>query len=91
MGTLAQEMLICNQKGLHARASAKFVKTASGFTARITVTRGDETVNAGSIMGLMALGAGQGSTILVEAEGEDARAALEALNALVSGKFGESE
>jgi phosphocarrier protein len=86
---LAQELLIVNSRGLHARASAKFVKLAAGFSSKITVTREGQTVAATSIMGLMMLGAAPGATILVEAEGADAREALEALNSLVSAKFNE--
>jgi phosphocarrier protein len=89
MPRLAQEMLIVNQRGLHARASAKFVKIASTFNSTITVTREDDKVHGTSIMGLMTLGAGIGSTILVEADGDDAREALEAINAMICGKFGE--
>lgn len=91
MPKLQQEMLIVNQRGLHARASAKFVKVASGFQATIHVTRDDDTVGGTSIMGLMTLGAAPGSTITVEADGDDAREALEAINALISARFGEDE
>ncbi len=86
---LAQEFLILNQRGLHARASAKLVKLVSGFSSEITVTRGDDTVHGQSIMGLMTLGAGPGATILVEAAGADAREALEAIGKLINDKFGE--
>ncbi len=89
MPKLAQTMLIVNQRGLHARASAKFVRTASAFQSLITVTRGDDTVHGTSIMGLMTLGAAPGSTILVEADGPDAREALEAINAMICARFGE--
>ena len=89
MARLAQEMLIVNQRGLHARASAKFVRLASKFTSTITVTRGDDKVHGTSIMGLMTLGAAPGSTILVEADGVDAREALEAINAMICAKFDE--
>ncbi len=89
MPKLAQEMLIVNQRGLHARASAKFVRIASTFNSTIRVTRDDDTVHGTSIMGLMALGAGLGSTILVEAEGDDAREALAAINEMICARFGE--
>jgi phosphocarrier protein HPr len=89
MPKLAQDMLIVNQRGLHARASAKFVKLAAQFESEITVIKGDESVNGRSIMALMTLGAGPGSTILVEADGADAREALAALNTLINEKFGE--
>ncbi|MES2860470.1 MAG: HPr family phosphocarrier protein [Pseudomonadota bacterium] len=80
---------ICNTRGLHARASAKFVKLASSFEAEITVTRDGVTVDARSIMGLLMLGAGNGSSIEVAAEGPDAQEAIDALNDLVARKFDE--
>ena len=80
---------ICNTRGLHARASAKFVKTASGFEADIRVTRDGVTVNALSIMGLLMLGAGNGCTIDIVAEGEDAHDAIDALMDLVARRFDE--
>ena len=80
---------IVNERGLHARASAKFVKMASGFDAEVTVSREGSTVDARSIMGLMMLAAGIGSTIEISAEGEEAHAALEALCALVANRFDE--
>ncbi|MGI9439078.1 MAG: HPr family phosphocarrier protein [Parvibaculales bacterium] len=82
-------LTITNQRGLHARASAKFVKLAESFNAEITVSRGDDTVNATSIMGLMMLGAADGAQIGIAADGADADAALAALTALISDKFGE--
>lgn len=83
------ELTIRNKKGLHARASAKFVKCAEEFDAQIRVTRDGQTVGGSSIMGLMMLAAGQGTTILIEAEGPEAPEALEALTALVEDGFGE--
>ena len=80
---------ICNTRGLHARASAKFVKLASSFEAEIQVTRDGVTVDARSIMGLLMLGAGNGCSIEITAEGSDARDAIDALNDLVSRKFDE--
>ena len=80
---------ICNTRGLHARASAKFVKLASGFESEVRVTRDDQTVDARSIMGLLMLGAGIGCGIEIEAEGPDAEEAVEALVALVEGRFEE--
>ncbi|WP_448586211.1 HPr family phosphocarrier protein [Thermaurantiacus sp.] len=80
---------ITNRRGLHARASAKFVTLASGFEATLTVAHGGHTVVGTSIMGLMMLGAGVGETIEVKAEGPDAEAALAAVVALVEGRFGE--
>ncbi|PZO05552.1 MAG: HPr family phosphocarrier protein [Alphaproteobacteria bacterium] len=82
---------ICNTRGLHARASAKFVKTASGFEADIRVTRDGVTVNALSIMGLLMLGAGNGCTIDIVAEGEDAQPAIDALMDLVARRFDEDQ
>lgn len=80
---------ICNTRGLHARASAKFVKLASSFEAEIKVTRDGQTVDARSIMGLLMLGAGNGCDIHIRAEGLDADAAIEALTTLVARKFDE--
>jgi phosphocarrier protein len=80
---------ICNRKGLHARASAKFVKCAESFNATVRVTREGQTVGGTSIMGLMMLAAGPGSVIMLEAEGPDAPEAIEALVALVEAGFGE--
>jgi phosphocarrier protein HPr len=82
---------ICNKKGLHARASAKFVQTVEKFDADVKVTRGHETVGGTSIMGLMMLAAGHGTTITVSATGSEARQVVEALAALVSGRFTEEE
>jgi phosphocarrier protein HPr len=82
---------ICNKKGLHARASAKFVQTVEKFEAEVKVKRGQEVVGGTSIMGLMMLAAGPGTTITVEATGRDASEAVEALAALVSGRFTELE
>ncbi len=80
---------ICNERGLHARASAKFVKLASSFEAEIKVTREGQTVDARSIMGLLMLGAGPGCTIDIEAEGPDGEQAVQALTELVAGRFDE--
>jgi phosphocarrier protein HPr len=86
-----REVEIVNKKGLHARASAKFVQTAEQFDAAVTVTRGHESVGGTSIMGLMMLSAAPGTTITISATGAEAQAALEALCALVASKFGEDE
>jgi phosphocarrier protein HPr len=80
---------ICNERGLHARASAKFVKMASGFDAEVTVSKDGHTVDARSIMGLMMLAAGPGAQIEIAAEGEEAEAAVGALSDLVSCRFEE--
>jgi len=90
-GRLVKDMPIVNKKGLHARASAHFVRCAEGFDAEITVSKDQSTVGGTSIMGLMMLSAAQGSTIRVTAQGRDAAAALEALSALVASRFGEEE
>jgi phosphocarrier protein len=82
---------ICNKKGLHARASAKFVQTVEKFDAEVKVKRGHEVVGGTSIMGLMMLAAGPGTTITVEASGREAAEVVDALAALVSGRFTEEE
>ena len=80
---------IVNQKGLHARASAKFAAMALTFNAEVTVTKDGVTVNGTSIMGLLMLGAPIGHTITISARGEEAAKAVAALEQLVSSKFGE--
>lgn len=80
---------VVNRKGLHARASAKFVKLAETFAAAVTVTRDGQTVGGTSIMGLMMLAAGPGSTLHITAEGAEGPEALEALVNLVETGFGE--
>jgi phosphocarrier protein len=82
---------IVNKKGLHARASAKFVQMAEKYQASITVTRGNETVGATSIMGLMMLAAGTGTLITIKASGPDAIDAMSNLCDLVTSGFGEDE
>ena len=82
---------IINKLGLHARASAKLTQTASAFSSEIWITRNARRVNAKSIMGVMMLAAGKGSSVTVEAEGADAEAALAAILQLISDKFGEGE
>ena len=82
-------VVIRNRKGLHARASAKFVKCAESFDAVIRVTRDEQTVGGTSIMGLMMLAAGPGTELLLEAEGPEGPEAMEALAALVASGFGE--
>ena len=88
---IVRSLAIINQRGLHARASAKFVQTVEKFDADVRVTRCGETVGGTSIMGLMMLAAGPGTTITVEATGKQAAEAVEALAALVSGRFTEDE
>ncbi|MDQ2859818.1 MAG: HPr family phosphocarrier protein [Pseudomonadota bacterium] len=80
---------IVNERGLHARASAKFVKLAGAFEAEVRVTRDDQTVDALSIMGLMMLAAGPGATIAISAEGRHAAEAVAALVRLVENRFEE--
>jgi phosphocarrier protein HPr len=87
--SLIRELAIINQRGLHARASAKFVKCAESFNAEIVVSRDGMSVPATSIMGLMMLGAAMGTSIQVEARGPDAEAALAALAQLVASRFDE--
>lgn len=82
---------ICNQRGLHARASAKFVKLASTFDAEVRVTRDGVSVDARSIMGLLMLGAGAGCDVEIEGEGLDAAEAVAALADLVNRKFDEDQ
>jgi phosphocarrier protein HPr len=89
--TVVRVLEICNKKGLHARASAKFVQTVERFDAEVRVTRGQETVGGTSIMGLMMLAAGPGTSITVEATGAEAAQAVEALAMLVAGRFTEGE
>ena len=89
MSVASISVQIINQKGLHARASAKFVKTASGFEAETTVTKDGVTVDARSIMGLLMLGAGIGSTLDLASDGPEAEQALAALKDLVDRKFDE--
>lgn len=86
-----REVTIINKLGLHARAAAKFVAVASGFDATIRVIRDNRTVNGKSIMGVMMLAAGKGSSLILEAEGEDAGKALDALEELVDSRFQEPE
>ncbi len=87
--SLSRTVEIVNERGLHARASAKFVKLASGFDAEIKVSRDGQSVDARSIMGLMMLAAGIGSSIDISAEGPQAAEALDALVALVAARFDE--
>ena len=86
---LCQRVTICNQKGLHARASARFVRTAECFDAEISVVKDGVSVDGSSIMGLMMLGAGPGSTVFITARGAQAREALESLVSLVGNGFDE--
>ncbi|MCU0762284.1 MAG: HPr family phosphocarrier protein [Hydrogenophaga sp.] len=82
---------ISNKLGLHARASAKLTKLAGGFVSEVWMARGDRRVNAKSIMGVMMLAAGLGSTVEIETTGPDEQAAMDALVALIQDRFGEGE
>src|SRR5258707_13213884 len=88
-GAISRELLIINKRGLHARASAKFVQMVERFNAEVWVTRGNETVGGTSVMGLMMLAAGPGTTVVVSAVGPEAQAAIDAIAALVADKFNE--
>jgi phosphocarrier protein len=90
-GAIRRVLEIVNKKGLHARASAKFVQTVEKFDAQVTVTRGSETVGGTSIMGLMMLSAATGTEITVEAKGKQAGEAMDAIVELVTGGFGEED
>ena len=88
-GLLSRDLTIVNKRGLHARASARFVQTAERFDAEISVSKDGTTVGGTSIMGLMMLAASPGSVITITAEGIDAEEALDALAQLVDSYFGE--
>lgn len=88
---MKQDILIINKLGLHARASTKLTQTASQFKSDIWIERNGRRVNAKSIMGVMMLAASKGSTVTLEATGDDETAAMEALVALINNRFGEPE
>ena len=88
---LQQEAEIINKLGLHARASAKLTQLAGGFSSEIWLSRNGRRVNAKSIMGVMMLAAAKGSKILIETDGKDEAAALQALQQLIADRFGEGE
>ena len=88
---MKQDILIINKLGLHARASTKLTQTASQFKSDIWIERNGRRVNAKSIMGVMMLAASKGSTVSLEATGEDQAVAMEALIALINNRFGEPE
>jgi phosphocarrier protein HPr len=91
LSVLKQEIEIINKLGLHARASAKLTQTAGRFQADVFVTKAGKRVNAKSIMGVMMLAAGKGSTLELEASGVDESEAMGAVVALINDKFGEGE
>ena len=82
---------ISNKLGLHARASAKLTKLAGSFASEVWMSKGERRVNAKSIMGVMMLAAGIGSTVEIETNGPDEQAAMDSLLALIADKFGEGE
>ena len=90
-GAIVRVLKISNQRGLHARASAKFVQTVEKFDVDVRVSRGTETVGGNSIMGLMMLAAGPGTEITVAACGREKAEALAALEHLVNNRFGEDD
>jgi len=90
-GLHSRQVTIVNRRGLHARASARFVKCAERFQADVRVVKDGQTVGGTSIMGLMTLAAAPGSTLELEADGPEAEAALDALAALVAEGFGETD
>src|ERR1700689_1310330 len=90
-GAVVRTFVICNKKGLHARASAKFVQTVEKFDAEVRVKRNGDTVGGTSIMGLMMLAAAPGTAIIVEATGRQATEVVEALELLINSRFGEAD
>jgi phosphocarrier protein HPr len=90
-GALVRIFEISNKKGLHARASAKFVQTVERFDAVVKVSRGGESVGGNSIMGLMMLSAGPGTSITVEAKGKQAAEVMDAIAALIKRRFDEDD
>ncbi len=88
---LREEITIVNKLGLHARASAKLTQLAGNYQSEIWLSRNGRRINAKSIMGVMMLAAGIGSTVLLEVEGSDEAQALDALKALIANKFGEGQ
>lgn len=89
--TITKELNIINERGLHARAAANFVKTIDGLNANIEVERLGQTVDGNSIMGLMMLAASKGTSIKVSASGADAKKAIDLLSDLINNKFGEEQ
>ena len=88
---IAGNVTIVNKLGLHARAASRLVNCASGYASEIRIVRGARAVNAKSIMGVLTLAAARGAELVIEVEGADQRQALEALTALIEGRFGEDE
>ena len=90
-GAVTRQLSICNKRGLHARASAKFVQCVERHDADVTVSKDGQSVGGTSIMGLMMLAAANGCTVDISATGPDAEAVIDALQELVDGQFGEGE
>jgi phosphocarrier protein len=88
---IAGNVTIVNKLGLHARAASRLVNCASGYASEIRIVRGARAVNAKSIMGVLTLAAARGAELVIEVEGADQQQALEALTALIEGRFGEEE
>ena len=88
---ISREFRISNKLGLHARPSAQLTQVAGRFASEVYIARNGRRVNAKSIMGVMMLAAGPGSTVTVDAEGPDEEQAVEAIGALIAGRFGERE
>ena len=88
---IQQELEIINKLGLHARASAKLTQLAAKYQSDVWLTRNARRINAKSIMGVMMLAAGKGAKVLLEADGSDERACVDALSALINDRFGEGE
>lgn len=88
---LREELIIINKLGLHARASAKLTQLAGNFQSEVWLTRNNRRINAKSIMGVMMLAAGLGSTVILETEGSDEAEAMTAVKALIADKFGEGQ
>ena len=88
---IRQETTISNKLGLHARAAAKLTKLAASYPCEVWMTRGERRINAKSIMGVMMLAAGMGSLVTIETQGERENEAMDALLALIAGKFGEGQ
>lgn len=91
MSEISREVVIRNKLGLHARAATKLVQLANQFAAEVTISQGTQEVNANSVMALMLLASQQGKTIVVNARGEDAEAALDAIEGLIQARFEEEE
>ena len=91
MSIVETSLVICNQKGLHARAAAAFVKCVYDFNSVVSVEKDGQEADGCSILSLMMLAASKGTTIKVRAEGDDAQAAIDAISALVNAKFGEEQ